>query len=592
MFKELWAKYSIKVWFCDSKGNTIKKYIMKTFLLKSNQTLRYVKNSSLLIAAMGISLFSNAQTWGTQSSGIADNINGLAFSKSSNIGFAVAAGGRILKTASGGISWSLVNSGTVNNLNAIAFANNMLDTGYIVGDSGTVLMTNNGGSSWNAITSGTTAKLNDVCIKDGEGFIVGDNGVILHVSGTTINTLSSNTTNNLLGVHMLNKTTAVAVGGGILSSTLLATYNSGAVWSPISTGSLSQLNDAYFVNDSTAYVVGNSGTILKTTNSGSSWTSQTSGSISNINAICFIGTDTGFIAGASGAILKTVNGGTSWSTLTSGTTNDLNDIAFVDAYKGYASGNAGTIIKTCPTAMFDMSPNDSVCVNSNLDFVNTSKNSNSYTWLKNGDTVSTSMNYSFMFDSAGSYTITLIADNGTCTNTISHLVRVAAAPNVDLGPDTTICHTCTIVLDAGNIGSTYKWYREGVATGIVTRTNTVGVEGTYSVEVTSGFGCMSTDSIVISYNTGLADVAGNINGLLIYPNANNKVFNIDFTVNQKTNTTVTITNIIGEVVYSENLNDFSGKYTKQISLESSSSGVYFVKVQSGESAETMKVITY
>jgi photosystem II stability/assembly factor-like uncharacterized protein len=565
---------------------------MKTILLKTNQALQNVKNISLLLIALGFTFSSNAQTWGTQSSMISDDINGLTFSKSINTGFAVASGGRILKSTNSGNTWVMQNSETVKDLYGVCFSNNIIDTGYIVGDSGLVLMTTDGGSDWTTLTSGTTEQLNDISLKGGEGFIVGNNGVILHISGTDITTLTSNTTSNLYSVYMIDETSALVAGGGILTSTLLVTYNSGDVWTSITTGATTQLNGVHAVNDSTAYVVGNAGTILRTTNFGADWTTQTAGSFSNLNAVYFVSRDSGYIAGAGGTLLRTVNGGTTWTASVSGTTSALNDITFTDQYRGYAAGNSGAVIRTCPTVLFDAMPNDSVCIHSMVNFMNQSKNSNTYVWLKDGDTVSTSMNYNYDFDTAGNYTIRLIADNGTCQSSITHVVDVAEAPEVDLGPDTTICNTCTIVLDAGNIGSTYKWYRNGVATGVVSRTNTVGVAGTYRVEVENGNGCTSEDSVKVTLSTGLKSLSGNISDLIIYPNPNNKLFAIDFTVPQKQQTAITVTNIIGDEVYSQDLANFSGKYSNKISLESFSSGIYFVKIQSGESTQTVKVITY
>jgi photosystem II stability/assembly factor-like uncharacterized protein len=565
---------------------------MKTILLKTNQALQNVKNISLLIIALGFTFSSNAQTWGSQSTMISDDINGLTFSKSINTGFAVASGGRILKSTNSGNTWVMQNSETVKDLYGVCFSNNIIDTGYIVGDSGLVLMTTDGGSDWTTLTSGTTEQLNDISLKGGEGFIVGNNGVILHISGTDITMLTSNTTSNLYSVYMMDETSALVAGGGILTSTLLVTYNSGDVWTSITTGATTQLNGVHAVNDSTAYVVGNAGTILRTTNFGADWTTQSSGSFSNLNAVYFVSRDSGYIAGAAGTLLRTVNGGTTWTASVSGTTSVLNDITFTDQYRGYAAGNSGAVIRTCPTVLFDAMPNDSVCIHSMVNFMNQSKNSNTYVWLKDGDTVSTNMNYNYDFDTAGNYTIRLIADNGTCQSSITHVVDVAEAPEVDLGPDTTICNTCTIVLDAGNIGSTYKWYRNGVATGVVSRTNTVGVAGTYSVEVENSNGCTSEDSVKVTLSTGLRSLSGNISDLIIYPNPNNKLFAIDFTVPQKQQTAITVTNIIGDEVYSQDLANFSGKYSNKISLESFSSGIYFVKIQSGESTQTVKVITY
>lgn len=564
---------------------------MKTILLKSKQAVQHVKNISLLIIAISVTFSLNAQTWGTQNSLITDDINGLTFSKSINTGFAVASGGRIIKTTNSGNTWVLQNSGTVKDLSAVSFSNNIIDTGYIVGDSGLVLMTINGGTSWSTIPSGTTAKLNDICMKGGEGFIVGDDGIILRVSGTTITSLTSNTTNNLYSVFMMNSTSAVVAGGGVFSATLLVTYNSGTVWTPVSTGASSQLNDVFFINDSTAYVVGNLGTILKTTNYGANWSNQSGGGFNNLNAVYFVSKDSGYIAGAAGTLLRTINGGTTWTASTSGTANELKDIAFTDQYRGYAAGASGTVIRTCPTVMFDAMPNDSVCIHSSVSFTNNTKNATSYTWLQDGDTVSINTDYSYQFDTAGNYSIRLVADNGTCQSSLTQVVNVATAPVVNLGNDTTICSTCTITLNAGNVGSTYKWYRDGVATGVVSRTNTVGVAGTYRVEVENANGCISSDSIKITLATGVATVSANVADLVVYPNPNNKVFAIDFSVKQKQETVITITNVIGEVVYSENFAR-AGKYSNKISLESFSSGIYFVNVKSGESNQTLKVITY
>jgi hypothetical protein len=406
-----------------------------------------------------------------------------------------------------------------------------------------------------------------------------------------MNLLTSNTTSNLYGVHMFDETSAVVAGGGLITATLLVTYNSGSVWTSVTTGAATQLNDVVAVNDSTMYVVGNAGTIRRTSDFGATWTSQYTG-LANINAICFVGGDSAYAAGSTGTILRTTNGGSSWGTSVSGVTSTLHDIAFTDAYRGYAAGNGGTIIRTCPTVLFDISPNDSVCVNSNVDFTNRSKNSNSYVWLKEGDTVSTGTNYTYDFDSAGIYAIRLIADNGTCQSSLTQTVWVADEPEVDLGPDTAICSTCSIILDAGNPGSTYKWFRNGVATGNVGRTNTVGIAGTYSVEVKNAYGCVETDSVVVSIATGVNAIDANIMDVDVYPNPNNRLFTVDFTVPEKQATSIIITNVIGDIVYVKDLANFSGKYSGKISLESFSSGIYFITIQSGDAKVVKRIAAY
>jgi photosystem II stability/assembly factor-like uncharacterized protein len=82
--------------------------------------------------------------WSTQ---IFDQpIEGLDFpvTNTTNIGFAVGWGGRILHTTNMGMAWTDQASGTSANLNDVSFANDAL-RGIAVGDSGTILWTANGG---------------------------------------------------------------------------------------------------------------------------------------------------------------------------------------------------------------------------------------------------------------------------------------------------------------------------------------------------------------------------------------------------------------------------------------------------------------
>lgn len=529
----------------------------------------------------------HAQTWGTQNSTITNNVNGVCFMKNTNTGYITASGGRILKTTNGGITWTLQNSGNVNNLYAIYFTG--MDTGYAVGDSGTILATKDGGSNWTAISSGTTERLNDIHVMGGTGYAVGDNGVILKVNGFTVTSSNSGTSSNLQAVRMMNTTTAVVVGGGLLNSVILATYNSGNVWVPISSGSVNQLNDIYFINDSTGYVVGNNGTILRTTNYGANWSSMTTGTTSNLNALYFINDTTGYVAGASGTVLKTQNG-TSWTRMTNvGTTANLNDITFSDEYTGYAGGNNGTVIKTCPYAFFTASTAPDLCVNTSVTFTNGSHNASSYTWTVNSDTVSTSTNYTQTFDTSRVFDVWLIADNGTCTSIFSRAMHVEDTPSVNLGNDTTICNSCTITLNAGNPGATYKWYKDGVATGVVSRTTTVGVAGTYKVEVTSPGGCVGMDSIKVNMVTSIASINNDEAQLTVFPNPNNKQFTLEFMATQPTE--ISITNAIGQVVYHESVSQ-NGKYSKSISLQDFAAGIYLVQVSSKGHSSAVRMITY
>ena len=69
-----------------------------------------------------------------------------------------------------------------------------------------------------------------------------------------------------------------------------------------------------------------------------------------------------------------------------------------------------------------------------------------------------------------------------------------ATPTVELGANQTVCDE--VVLDAGNVGSTYLW-----STGATTQTITVTETGTYSVTVTNPTsGCAVTDAVTVTVN--------------------------------------------------------------------------------------------
>lgn len=80
-----------------------------------------------------------------------------------------------------------------------------------------------------------------------------------------------------------------------------------------------------------------------------------------------------------------------------------------------------------------------------------------------------------------------------CDSDITRYLKVNTVPNVNLGTDQTVCAGTPVILDAGNVGSTYLWN-----TGETTQTISVDTAGTYTVMVTNSAGCFSMDTVVIN----------------------------------------------------------------------------------------------
>ena len=83
-----------------------------------------------------------------------------------------------------------------------------------------------------------------------------------------------------------------------------------------------------------------------------------------------------------------------------------------------------------------------------------------------------------------------------------------------------------------------------------------------------------------------------INDLDVYPNPSRDIFNVSFTSEDVQNLEVRIINVIGEVVYTENLEQFVGQYTKQVDLVTYTKGVYFLEITTDNGVVNKKLIVY
>lgn len=117
-----------------------------------------------------------------------------------------------------------------------------------------------------------------------------------------------------------------------------------------------------------------------------------------------------------------------------------------------------------------------------------------YTWLFGDGNFSNLANPSHTYLAPGTYTVSLETTHPSgCQLTDSVDLTINPGPLVDIGPDTSICGTFSLLLDAGNFGSTYAW-----SNGATTQTTVYNTFGTHFVTVIDPSGCLTVDSILIS----------------------------------------------------------------------------------------------
>lgn len=185
------------------------------------------------------------------------------------------------------------------------------------------------------------------------------------------------------------------------------------------------------------------------------------------------------------------------TTLTPGTYTYI--VAVTDA-NGCVSPQATTTVSIIdvPNANFDLS-DLVICQNENGTLsINTPQSNVTYDWSINGQTITNTNPLtvpSTVTGAAGTYTVSVLASLGTCTNTAANTLTVNTLPSIALvNPTTSACENTTAQLDvaAPNSAYTYNWTNgSNTATGANLNVNplTQATQGTYTVTATDVNGC-------------------------------------------------------------------------------------------------------
>lgn len=104
---------------------------------------------------------------------------------------------------------------------------------------------------------------------------------------------------------------------------------------------------------------------------------------------------------------------------------------------------------------------------------------------------------------------------------------------------------------------------------------------------TSRTAITATDTCLVGVN----DLFLN-NHIDIYPNPNNGIFTASFNIENNDNLTVRISNELGQIVYEEKLENFSGTYSKKMDISSFRKGVYMLSVSNSKNETVKKVLVY
>lgn len=250
-----------------------------------------------------------------------DKAYGIHFIDDSR-GWIVGDTGLAAMTTDGGESWRRVAVSGEGPFKDVFFVG---DAGWIVGDGGLILHSTNGGKSWDKQTSGVTVTLMQAFfLNRDKGFTVGTDGTLLKtVNGGSswevfpldwIKFLPESLIEkgviaiNLYGIFFLDDSSGWIVGD---NGAVLHTSDGGKQWGILQIGSYPPLFSVFFKSRKEGWAVGQNGFFVKTVDGGRSWKKGSVKTEESLYGISMRG-DYGVIVGDHGAMLKTNDGGTTW----------------------------------------------------------------------------------------------------------------------------------------------------------------------------------------------------------------------------------------------------------------------------------------
>jgi hypothetical protein len=205
---------------------------------------------------------------------------------------------------------------------------------YAVGENG--LVRHYDGLRWSVIATPTAKTLLGLWGRGDDMFAVGDGGVVVRGTGTTI-VPSTSGPNSWRRAWHTGSTFFLAGSAGTLLE------GDGVTWTP-HTGSAQDLSDLWGTSTSDVYVVGDGGTILHWNGSAFSPAQTSTVAVQLFGAWGIVSgpTTTVFAVGAGGTILRSTGGG-NWTQMTSNTNKTLQGVWGTSATNVYAVSSNGTI---------------------------------------------------------------------------------------------------------------------------------------------------------------------------------------------------------------------------------------------------------
>lgn len=263
-----------------------------------------------------------------------------------------------------------------------------------------------------------------------------------------------------------------------------------------------------------------------------------------------------------------------------------------------------------------------VGANGAVNFTNTSLGTNStttYFWDFGDGIYSTGLSPSHSFAFAGAYNVSLYVNNQLCGDSVIFSVNVTGVPCVanagfSLSPTTTPQYWIAIPNYPWNVTNATWFWGDGTSANGLYTSHAYAVADNYNICLTVTVSCGAKDSVCSSYNvfktleikdekniiyinvrkpglvTSLDKEELSDFNLTLYPNPNNGQFNLKINNAGSDQVTITIYNLMSEIVYARELIMSGDKTEELVELNEVSNGVYILRVDAGGKTIIKKII--